>query len=267
MKHVVITGGTRGIGRAMALEFLKQGWRVSIAGRDPDIAQQAAAALSKESGSESCHGFGCNVRQLGEVEMLWKHARIIQPVDIWINNAGINHPTDLFHTLDTALIQQILETNLTGTVWGSRVALSGMKEQGSGALYNMEGFGSDGRVMNGMSIYGTSKRAVRYLNRSLIREYQDSPLLIGSISPGMLVTDMLLGPIRTEPEKYMRALKVFHTLCDPPDRVAPWIVSRIIHNRKHGRRIAWLTNGRVMWRFFSGMFRKRKVEGLPEDHS
>ena len=229
---MVITGGSRGIGRAMALEFLKKDWRVSIAARDPETITVAAAALCEASGSEVCHGFACDVTRLDEVQLLWKNCSLLQPVDVWINNAGVNHPPDPFHELDPVLVEQVIRTNVLGTFWGSRVALTGMMDQGSGMLFNMAGFGSNGRIMRGMSVYGTSKQAIYYFTRSLIREYRGTQVLVGSISPGMVVTDMLLDPIRTDPLKNLKALKVFHTLADPADRVAPWIVGRIIRNRK-----------------------------------
>lgn len=264
MKHVVITGGSKGIGRALALEFLKNGWRVSIAARNPETVTNVASELCKISETNVCHGFVCDVSVLEEVKLLWKNCSLLQPVDVWINNAGINHPPDLFHELDETLTEQVLRTNILGTIWGSRVAIEGMKDQGSGMLFNMEGFGSTGRTMKGMSIYGTSKRAVRYFTRSLIREYKGSKVRVGTLSPGMVVTDMLLEPIRRDPLKNLSALKVFHMLADPPHRVAPWLVSKIIANRKHGRKIAWLTSRKVVWRFMTGIFRRRKVEGLPE---
>ena len=184
-------------------------------------------------------------------------------MDIWINNAGINHSPDLFPELDPLIAEHVLRTNLLGTVWGSRVAIEGMLQQGSGMLFNMEGFGSDGRIMKGMSIYGTSKRAVRYFSKSLIKEYRHSGLLLGTLSPGMVVTDMLLGPVRQDPIKNLKALRIFHLLADTPERVAPWLVSRILETRKHGRHIAWLTQRKVIWRFLTGIVRKRRVPGLP----
>lgn len=260
---MVITGGSRGIGRAMALEFLKKGWRVSIAGRDQESVTRTADELCRESDTIVCHGFVCDVTDPEEVRLLWKNCSLLQPVDAWINNAGINHSPDPFTELDPALTEQVLDTNLLGTIWGSRVAIEGMVERGSGMLFNMEGFGSDGRIMKGMSIYGTSKRAVRYFTRSLIKEYKHSGVLVGTISPGMVVTDMLLGPVREDPLRNLRALKIFHMLADTPERVAPWIVSRIAGTRKHGRHIAWLTRRRVIWRFLTGTISKRKVPGLP----
>jgi NAD(P)-dependent dehydrogenase (short-subunit alcohol dehydrogenase family) len=119
-------------------------------------------------------------------------------------------------------------------------------------------------MMPGMSVYGTTKYAIRYLSRTLANEYRGKNIIIGAISPGMVVTDMLLGSLRDHPEKQKDALKIFQILADPPERVAPWIVERILKNRKNGRRIAWLSPPKIMYRFFISMFKKRRVKGLPD---
>lgn len=261
--HIVITGGSRGIGRGLALEFLKMGCLVTISGRDKENILSAAEVLKKESGSPNCQGISCDVRNLKELELLWNESITIRPVDIWINNAGVNHSNHPLVDLEVSEINSVVDTNIRGTILGSRVALAGMKQQGFGSLYNMEGLGSDGRIVAGTSIYGTSKSAVRYFTRSLIKEYNNSPLIVGSISPGMVVTDMILEPIVREPEKHRSALTIFHILADTTETVTPWIVRKLLSNKKHGRHIAWLTRSKIFFRFLKNMFNKRKVEGLP----
>lgn len=263
MKHIVLTGGSRGIGRGLALEFLRNGCMVTISGRDLKSILSTVEELKSESGSNWCQGIRCDVTRLNELELLWEDSSKIRPVDIWINNAGINHTNHKFLELNEIEIESVIKTNIKGTVFGAKVALDGMVAQGFGSLYNMEGFGSDGRVMEGMSIYGTSKSAVRYFTRSLIKEFRNSPVLVGSISPGMVITDMILAPIQMEPEKNRKALKIFHILADSPQRVTPWIVNQILLNDRHGRHIAWLTPAKISKRFFLNMFKKRKVKGLP----
>ena len=264
MEHVVITGSSRGIGKALALEFLKRGNRVTISGRKRETVDKTRDLLIRDSGNSNCQAYVCDVTSLEDLKALWAKAVGIAPVNIWINNAGINHINHTFHQLDEVCIEQVVSTNLMGTALGSKVAIEGMLNQETGMVFNMEGFGSDGRVMKGMSMYGTSKSATRYLTRSLVKEYADTPVKIGSISPGMVVTDMLLDPIQQEPHRNRRALKVFHTLADTAERVSPWLTDQILNNRKHGTHIAWLKPRKILWRFFSSMFYNRKVEGLPD---
>jgi short-subunit dehydrogenase len=263
MTHIVITGGTRGIGKSLALEFLKRGCLVTIAGRDQKTVQASVKSLQEESGSKTCYGTRCDVTKLDELEHLWNEAVKTGPVDIWINNAGVNHSTQQITELSVPEIEAVLNTNIRGTVLGSKVALTGMLKQGYGSLYNMEGLGSDGRIVKGTSVYGTSKSAIRYFNRSLIKEYRDSKINVGSISPGMVITDMILEPIRKNPKQNGDAIKIFHILADSPDQVSPWIVRQILLNKKHGKHIAWLTSRKISRRFFLNMFVKRRVEGLP----
>jgi short-subunit dehydrogenase len=222
------------------------------------------AELINKSGNEACRGFVCDITRFEDITELWDNSTAIQDINIWINNAGINHINHQFHELELEKIRCVIDINLKGTILASKVALERMISQGFGFIYNMEGFGSDGRILSGMSIYGTSKNAVRYFTRALIKEYHHTNVNIGTISPGMVVTDMLLEPLRSEPEKNRQALKVFHTLADPAERVTPWLVTRILANKRHGVRIAWLTNRKVMFRFLSSMFKKRKVKGLPD---
>ena len=85
-------------------------------------------------------------------------------VDIWINNAGITHTTKVLAELDSAEIKPVIDTNITGMIYGSQVALRGMIMQGFGQLYNMEGHGSNDKKRPGLSIYGTSKRALKYFH-------------------------------------------------------------------------------------------------------
>lgn len=264
MGHVVITGGSRGIGKALSLEFLKAGDIVSIAGRNSITLKEAVTELRAQSGSNDCRGFECDVTSFEELKLLWEKVTEIQPVHIWINNAGISHPSCPVHQLDPGVISSVVATNIQGTILGSRVCIEGMLEQGFGSMYNMEGLGSDGRAIAGMSVYGTSKSAIGYFTRALAKEYKGTDINIGSISPGMVVTDMLLEPLRRDPDKNREALKVFHILADPAERVAPWLVERIRTNKKQGIRIVWLTKGKVIGRFLASMFKNRKVKGLPD---
>jgi NAD(P)-dependent dehydrogenase (short-subunit alcohol dehydrogenase family) len=136
----------------------------------------------------------------------------------------------------------VVETNVLGTMYGTKVAILGMLAQGFGALYNVEGLGSDGRIVDGLAVYGSTKSALRYLDRSLEKQLAGMPVIVGALSPGMLVTDMLMAQYKDRPpEEWERAKRVFNLLADRVENVAPWMAEQILKNEKSGALIKWLT--------------------------
>ena len=198
MKTVVITGSTKGIGRGLAVEFLKRNCRVVICGRNKDRLSRVKGELAEEYGADQVEAVTCDVTDFSQVEALWNKARErFKKVDIWINNAGITHSPGEFRNLDESSISKIVQTNITGLLYGCKAALNGMNDQGCGAVYNLEGLGSDGRMVKGVSVYGMTKRAVNYITQALTRELKNSSIIVGAIYPGMVVTDLLTSDLET----------------------------------------------------------------------
>jgi NAD(P)-dependent dehydrogenase (short-subunit alcohol dehydrogenase family) len=123
----------------------------------------------------------------------------------------------------------------------------------------MEGLGSDGRRVEGLTLYGTSKRAVRYLTRGLIEEAKGTPVIVGSLSPGMVTTDLLVSRHDRDSEDWERAKRVFDVLADRVETVTPWLVDQILTANRHGVRHRWLTLPKLVWRFVTAPFRQRGV--------
>ncbi len=250
MKVVVVTGSTRGLGFGLARAFLDLGCRVVVSGRRPEGVREAVAALG---GGDRVLGLPCDVTDPEAVRRLWQGAvNRFGRVDIWINNAGVAPPEASFVRLTPAQLEATVRTNLLGTLYGARIALEGMLEQGFGALYNVEGFGSSGRVRPGLTLYGTTKRAVAYLTDALIAEARGTPVRVGALRPGMLLTDLLLQGYREGTPEWARARKVFRLLADRVETVAPWLARRVLEERRHGVRIVWLTRRRLLWRLTLG---------------
>jgi NADP-dependent 3-hydroxy acid dehydrogenase YdfG len=261
MRIVVITGSTRGIGFGIAESFLKAGCKVMISGRTDSSIKDALGLLRERYEKEEVDGQVCDVRNYSDLEGLWQAAiDRYGKVDIWINNAGLNHKLAKIWELAPEEISAIVDTNLLGVIYGSRVAVQGMVAQGYGSIYNMEGFGSDGRKMEGMSIYGSTKYGLRYFNETLEIATRNLPVIVGSISPGMVMTDMLLKEdIERTPEESERARRIFNILADRVETVTPWIVEKILTNQKTRVRIAWLTPWKITGRFLTAPFRKRDL--------
>jgi NADP-dependent 3-hydroxy acid dehydrogenase YdfG len=123
----------------------------------------------------------------------------------------------------------------------------------------MEGLGSDGRVIEGLSIYGSTKRAIRYLTRALAQEASEMPVIVGSLSPGMVVTDLLTTNRDRDAAAWERAKRIYNILGDQVDTVAPWLARRALENERNGARIAWLTPLKAAARFALSPFRQRDL--------
>lgn len=260
MRVVVITGSTRGIGYGLADAFLARGCSVTISGRTPAAVEDAVSRLADRHQASRILGQACDVREFDQVQALWDTStQHFGHVDIWINNAGVAHGQTDFWDHTPAKIRSVVETNMTGAMYGAKVALRGMLDQGHGSFYNMEGLGSDGRQVEGLGLYGTTKHGLAYLTDALIEDTKGSGLVVGALQPGMVTTDLLTGQYEGRPEEWERARKVFDLLADRVETVAPWMVDKVLANTRTGVRFKWLTPWRLAGRFLSAPFRKRDV--------
>ena len=260
MRVVVITGSTSGIGRGLADSFLRHGCSVAISGRTSARVQKTVAELSAQHEPERVFGHACDVTVLQQVQALWDVTKAhFGKVDIWINNAGVGQPNAVFWGLAVDPTEAIIKTNVLGTMYGSRVALRGMLDQGFGSLYNMEGMGADRRKTKGYSVYGTSKAAVRFFTESLALDTADTPVIVGALSPGMVVTEFITRHYVDRPEEFERVKPIFNILADRVETVTPWLAQRVLANEKNGVRIVWLTPLKIMLRFMTSRIRKRNL--------
>lgn len=257
----MITGGTRGIGQGMAREFLRRGHNVCITGRSQGSVDKGLSELQADTGAAKLIGIPCDVGDLKQVQAVWDGAAEgFGGVDIWINNAGIANVIQDFEKIEKREYDDIVSTNLIGVFNGCKVALIGMKEQGHGHLYNFEGFGSDGRIGNGLSIYGTTKRAVTYFTDVLIKENKESPVNVGFLSPGIVITNMTLREAdHMTPERWASTKRIYNIIADKVETVTPWLVdATLADSGKHGSRLAWLTPPKAAGRFFKAFVLRQK---------
>jgi NAD(P)-dependent dehydrogenase (short-subunit alcohol dehydrogenase family) len=261
-RSVVVTGGTRGIGQGLAREFLKRGCRVTITGTSDASVARGLEALG--GASDRLTGVACDVGDRDQVQGVWDHAvATFGRVDIWVNNAGMSLPRKSLYELPAADVQKIVNTNLMGIFHADSVAMKGMLEQGGGYIWNMEGFGSNGQTQTGLSPYGATKRAVTYLTKTLIKELKGTPVGMGYLSPGIVVTDLLVEDYADDPERWVKVQKTFNILGDTVETVTPYLVDGVLKTDKHGARVAWLTTAKAAGRFATAGFKKRNLfEGI-----
>jgi len=261
MKNVVITGSTRGLGLEMAKEFLKVGCNVTISGSKPESFSRAKDELKEFEGRFIY--VTCNVRNIDDIKNLWqKSVEKWGKVDIWINNAGHNCPHEYFYDTPEEYIDTVVDTNIKGVMYGSKVAVENMLKQGHGQIWNMEGLGSDGRIVEKTLLYASSKAAITYFTKGLAKELKNSPVKIGRLSPGMMLTDLMVKSPTGEPSSVNQDAqfkKIFNILGEKPETVAKFLVPRILSNTKQDAHIVWLTNFKAMRKFITAPFRKREA--------
>jgi NAD(P)-dependent dehydrogenase (short-subunit alcohol dehydrogenase family) len=260
MKTVVITGSTRGIGYGLSDAFLERGCSVTISGRSQEAVDRAVEELGARHGAERLFGLPCDVTEFDQVLALWDIAREHWGrVDIWMNNAGIAHAQTPLWKQSSEEIAAVVETNLIGAMFGAKVAMKGMQAQGSGSIYNLEGLGSGGRRVEGLTAYGTTKAALTYLTDAMVQEAKGTPVIVGAVRPGMVTTDMIMQQYRDQPEQWEEAKRIFNILADRVETVTPWIADRVLANTRNGARIQWLSRGKAMGRFLTAPFSRRDI--------
>lgn len=255
-RHVVVTGSTRGIGLGLARELLARGHKVTVHGTRQETVDKALAELG---GGDRVTGFPADVADRAQVQALLDHAvATFGKVDVWINNAGISLPNAPLWEVPEADWRRIVDINYHGTVNGSAVAAKHMLEQGSGFIWNMEGFGSNGMNRKGGAPYGSTKYALRYFTTTLVKDLADTPVKAGFLSPGIVITDLLVGDYEgVPPHVWEKVKRTFMILGDRVETVTPFLVDGVLAADKNGARVEWLTKGKIMKRFATAKWSKR----------
>jgi NAD(P)-dependent dehydrogenase (short-subunit alcohol dehydrogenase family) len=260
VKVAVITGSTRGIGYALAEALLERGCRVVVSGRHEDSVLSTVERLTMQFGRSEVQGLACDVRDEASLQALWDHSvDCFEKVDIWVNNAGVsNHPEKVWEIASDE-IRSVVDTNILGSVLGTKIAVGAMLQQGHGAIYLMEGMGSDGRMHDGLALYGMTKYALDYFFQAISEELEDTAVIIGAIRPGMVVTDLITEPYRGRPEDWARVKPIFNIIADPVGPVCEWMAEAILRNDQNGKTLSRLSRSAMFLRFLKAPFTKRDL--------
>jgi len=254
MTNIVITGSTKGIGFGLAKEFANRGHNVVITGRSQASLDEAFAKMGEVSGNVI--GKICEVAEKSQVQAVWDYAiESFGSVDIWVNNAGLALTTKRIIDYSETEVQSMVHTNMRGTINGCQVAGLGMENTG-GKLFNMLGGGSDGSIREGFGIYGSTKRGLDFLTKALVKELKETPIIIGGIRPGIIITEAVVREAHENPENFAGQRKALNILADHVSTVAPYIVDGILNTTKSGSEIAWLTGSKIGLRFMLAPFKK-----------
>lgn len=262
MKTVVITGSARGLGFELSKNFRKAGYNVVLSDINLTNLANAKTELEVIQGEGSVITVECNVTNLEQVENLYAEAeKAFGRVDMWINNAGVNQAPKHVWDLEEKEIDFLISVDLKGTINGSTVAMRHMIKQGGGAIYNVEGFGSNDAYQEFLVMYGTTKRAVTYFTTALAKEAEiaGANVIVGKLSPGIMITEFLTSSNGKDDSSQLseKVKKVYNILGDYPDIIAEFLVDKMLTNTKNDVRINWLTNGKAALRFMTAGFNKR----------
>lgn len=259
MKTIVITGSTRGIGFALAREFLIKDCQVVVSGRSVESVGNSIQKLKTEFPKGQIAGCPCDVTQYSQLIALWEFGKNnFGNIDIWINNAGISNEQAPFWKIQVEETQSVIETNLLGEIYGSKVAMLGFLDQGFGALYNVEGMGADGKAnyVDGLSIYGATKAGLHYFNKCLFKEIDHPGIIAGALQPGMVLTDLVKGQYKDKPEEWEKVKGILGIIASPIEEVAVWMTNKILNNHKNGAYFHYGGTLRILKRMILSPFRK-----------
>jgi len=231
----IVTGGTRGIGKAIAEGLAGRGVNLVVAGRNPAAAEEVADSLSALG--VKAVGMKLDVSNSAEVEKVFEEIRsVFGRIDILVNNAGITKDGLLMRMREDAW-DSVLDINLKGVFLCSREAIKDMARQKYGRIVNIT---SVAAFMGnpGQANYSASKAGIVGFTKTVAREYAGRGITVNAVAPGFIetaMTDVLADNIKTEMKKLI-PLGRFGTVEDVANAVlflaspdSGYVTGQVIH--------------------------------------
>lgn len=272
---VVITGGTKGVGYAMAREFLQRGDRVCVCGRSQTRVDAAVKALRLEFPGQCISGTACDVTDPRDVDKLGDYATsTVGTIHHWLNNAGMVSARESLLNIEPSEVVQVCNTNLTGAILCCQKAVKIMTRQQSNSDGSTTRSGSSSISMTnqsqtipfhvynfGFSKWGASfskstcthkatKRGLSQLTVSLTEELKAAGINsigVHQLSPGMVLTDLLLEGAEPVSKRF------FNVLAEEPETVAADLVPKIRGTFSKTSSVEFLTLPDAVFRVVTGV--------------
>jgi 3-oxoacyl-[acyl-carrier protein] reductase len=218
MRTAIVTGGSRGIGRAIANAIVSDGGRVMITGLDKRRVDDAVAMLAQEAGDPTrVAGAAVDVREKSAVEALMTEtARRFGDFDTLVNNAGVGVFSEVAATTD-ADWHRVLDTNLTGAFYCSRAAIPWLKRAGGGWIVNIASLAGRNPFAGGAA-YCASKAGLIAFSEALMQEVRFENIRVSVVMPGSVATEFS-GPSQGADDSWKLR----------PDDVAETVVDLLRH--------------------------------------
>ncbi|PYS50590.1 MAG: short-chain dehydrogenase [Acidobacteria bacterium] len=186
-KVAIVTGSTKGIGRAIAEALVRESLNVCVSARKADEVEQAVRELS-DAGEGNVTGVVCDVRDYDEVKALVEHTvSEFGGVDVLVNNAGIG----IFGRVDETEpedFRSVIETNLFGVFYCCREAIPRMKRRGGGYIINISSLAGTNAHPQ-MAVYNASKFGLNGFSEALMQEVRHDGIKVSYIMPGSVNTN------------------------------------------------------------------------------
>ncbi len=208
MSTALVTGGSRGLGKAIAMELAQAGYDIAICYAGNASAADSTVEACKSNGVKAA-AFKCDVADKSQVEQLFAQIRdVLGPVDILVNNAGITKD-GLLLRMSEEDFDKVMAVNLKGAFLCSQAALKDMMRAKQGRIINISSVvGLAGNA--GQANYAASKAGLIGLTKSIAKEYGGKGIRCNAIAPGFIKTDMTESlPINVR-EEYLKQIAARH---------------------------------------------------------
>lgn len=193
-----MTGGSRGIGKAIALRLAREGAAVAVNYRERSQDADDVAAQIGETGGRALT-LGADVGDANAVaEMVKRIERELGPIEILVNNAGITRRGELM-SFDYSQMEVLNRTNIDGLVIVTRAVASGMQVRRCGRIVNITSIAGHGNTTAGATFYAATKAAVLVLTKRFAMDLGPSGITVNAVAPGFVPTDLTFEK-RTAPE-------------------------------------------------------------------